>query len=183
MKIGYARVSTDEQSPELQIDALKSAGCERIYVDTVSGAKSDRPELEQLKSILRKGDTLVVWRLDRLGRSLKDLITWMNELVEQEIHFESLQEKIDTATPTGKLVFHLFGAIAEFERDLIRERTHAGLVAARARGRKGGRKPKLSTSQRKVLAQLYREKKHSIAELTQMFSISRRLLYHIVAEG
>jgi len=180
MKIGYARVSTEEQNPELQIDALKAAGCERIYVDTVSGTKSERPELEKAKEQLRAGDSLVVWRLDRLGRSLKDLIAWMQRLNSEGVNFESIQEKIDTSTPTGKLVFHIFGAIAEFERDLISERTKAGLDAARARGRKGGRKPKLSEQQRQALATLHREGKHSIAELLEMFGISRRLLYNIV---
>jgi len=182
MKIGYARVSTDEQNPELQIDALKAAGSERVYVDTVSGSKSERVELAKVRELLREGDTLVVWRLDRLGRSLKDLIGWMSELASEGIHFESLQEKIDTSTPTGKLVFHLFGAIAEFERDLIRERTQAGLKAARARGRKGGRKPKLDPKQRHTLRKLHKSGEYTVNELLSMYSISRRLLYTIVNE-
>lgn len=182
LRIGYARVSTDEQNPELQLDALKAAGCEKLYVDTVSGGKAERVELAKVKEQLRRGDTLVVWRLDRLGRSLKDLIGWMHELEQQGIHFESIQEKIDTATPTGKLVFHIFGAIAEFERDLIRERTNAGLRAARSRGRKGGRKPKLSEAQRKALAELHRGGQYSVQELLSMYGISRRLFYNIVRE-
>lgn len=112
MKIGYARVSTEEQKPELQIDALKAAGCERVFIDKVSGAKFDRPELNHAKDILRAGDTIVVWRLDRLGRSLKDLIDWMGYFDENEVHFESIHERIDTSSPTGKLIFHVFGAIA-----------------------------------------------------------------------
>jgi len=180
MKIGYARVSTQDQKAELQIDALEKAGCQKIYLDKESGSKSSRPELDRLKDSLRAGDTLCVYRLDRLGRSLKDLISWMQELDNEGINFESLQEKIDTSTPTGKLIFHIFGAIAEFERDLIRERTNAGLTAARARGRKGGRKPKLSEEKRKALCDLYTAKNHSIKSLCEMFSISRKTLYRTV---
>jgi len=182
MKIGYARVSTDEQNPELQIDALKAAGCDRVFVDTVSGAKSDRVELTKAKELLRSGDTLVVWRLDRLGRSLTDLIEWINELSDRGVHFESVQEKIDTATPTGKLVFHIFGAIAEFERDLIRERTSAGLAAARARGRQGGRKPKLTTVQRQAIRELYLSGSYKVKDLLAMYDISRSLLYTVINE-
>jgi len=134
MKIGYARVSTTEQNPDLQTDALGAAGCEQIYCESASGKNRERPELEGCLKALRAGDTLVVWRMDRLARSLKDLIDIVSELQQREIGFVSLTESIDTSTTTGKLTFHLFGALAEFERNLIRERTMAGLAAARARG-------------------------------------------------
>ena len=136
MKIGYARVSTIEQNLDLQRDALLAAGCERVIADTASGAVASRPGLEKVKEQLRAGDTLVVWRLDRLGRSLRDLIGWMTWLEEQKVGLLSLQESIDTNTTSGKLTFHLFAALAEFERALVRERTRAGLDAARVRGRK-----------------------------------------------
>src|SRR4051812_26215392 len=139
MKIGYARVSTHEQTMDLQKDALTKAGCGRIFSDTVSGTTEKRTGLDELYSHIRPGDTLVVWRLDRLGRSLRHLIETIRSLEERQIGFQSLTENIDTTTSGGKLVFHFFGALAEFERDLIRERTLAGLAAARARGRKGGR--------------------------------------------
>jgi DNA invertase Pin-like site-specific DNA recombinase len=128
MFIGYARVSTSDQNPNLQTDALKVAGCQKIFIDKISGTKSDRPELNKLKEQLREGDTIVVWRLDRLGRSLKDLIEWVNYLEKEKVALRSLHESIDTTTPTGKLIFHLFGALAEFERNLIVERTNAGLT-------------------------------------------------------
>ena len=139
MKVGYARVSTHEQNLDLQEDALKEAGCERIYRDRVSGAASDRPGLQNALDYVREGDTLVVWRTDRLGRSLKHLIETVTTLEERGVGFQSVQESIDTTTSGGRLVFHIFGALAEFERNLIQERTRAGLAAARARGRKGGR--------------------------------------------
>src|SRR3954467_1460073 len=137
MDIGYARVSTGEQTLDLQLDALQVAGCGKVYQETASGAKADRPVLDEVLSYLRTGDTLVVWRLDRLGRSLKHLIEVVAALAERGIGFKSLTEQIDTTTPGGKLIFHVFGALAEFERDLIQERTQAGLAAARARGRLG----------------------------------------------
>jgi len=127
-----------DQNPELQQDALKAAGCEKVFTDRITGTAKTRPELDKLREQLRKGDTLVVWRLDRLGRSLKDLIEWVSLLESEGIGFKSLHESIDTTTSAGKLIFHIFGALAEFERNLIRERTNAGLAAARARGRKGG---------------------------------------------
>src|SRR3954467_6289532 len=144
MLIGYARVSTLDQTLALQQDALTVAGCEQLYTDTISGSVTDRPGLSQALAHLRPGDTLVVWRLDRLGRSLSHLIETVRKLQELGIGFRSLQEQIDTTTSGGKLVFHVFGALAEFERDLIRERTHAGLAAARARGRLFGRPKVLS---------------------------------------
>jgi len=137
--LGYARVSTTDQQPQLQVDALEHAGCYRVFTETASGARTDRPVLEQLLDQLRPGDTLVVWKLDRLGRSLRHLVDTVTGLADRGIGFRSLQEAIDTTTPGGKLVFHVFAALADFERDLIRERTAAGLAAARARGRHGGR--------------------------------------------
>ena len=180
MLIGYGRVSTKEQNISLQEDALNAANCEKLFFDVASGAKSKRPELDKLKEHLRKGDTLIVWRLDRLGRSVKDLVFWVNWLESQGIGFKSLQESIDTTTPTGKLVFHVFAAIAEFERNLIQERTKAGLEAARTRGRVGGRKKSLNEVKHKALKQLYDAKGHSIAELCAMFDISKQTLYSYV---
>ena len=147
MFIGYARVSTQDQTLDLQKDALEKLGCAKIFTDTASGAKTERQGLEEALEYVREGDTLVVWRLDRLGRSLKHLIETITELNSRNIGFKSLTENIDTTTSGGKLVFHIFGALAEFERDIIRERTNAGLQAARARGRKGGR-PKALTRQK-----------------------------------
>ncbi len=130
MRIGYARVSTHEQNLDLQKDALEKAGCKKIFVDKVSGVAADRPGIEETLSHLREGDTLVVWRLDRLGRSLKNLIQLISRLEEMKVGFQSLHESMDTTSSGGKLVFHIFGALAEFERNLIRERTQAGLAAA-----------------------------------------------------
>ena len=139
MLIGYARVSTNDQNLDLQRDALEAAGCERLFTDTASGAKAERPGLKEALKECRKGDILVVWKLDRLGRSLPHLVETVRDLMAREVGFKSLQESIDTTTSAGKLIFHIFASLAEFERDLIRERTNAGLSAARARGRKGGR--------------------------------------------
>lgn len=177
MKVGYARVSTHDQNLSLQLDALKQAGCEEIYRDQVSGAKAERSGLQDALAYLRRGDTLVVWRLDRLGRSLKHLIEIVTMLEERGIGFRSLQESIDTTTSGGRLVFHIFGALAEFERNLIQERTQAGLQAARARGRKGGRPKALDTRKAALLYQLYDEKKHSIRELCDLMGISKSTLY------
>ena len=151
MLIGYARVSTTDQTLDLQKDALEKAGCDRIFTDTASGAKAERVGLDEALSHLREGDTLVVWRLDRLGRSLKHLIETITKLNNRGIGFKSITEAIDTTTSGGKLIFHIFGALAEFERDIIRERTQAGLTAARARGRKGGR-PKALTPKKAQMA-------------------------------
>lgn len=177
MKIGYARVSTLEQNVDLQHDALKAAGCEKIITDEISGSVAYRQGLEKVRELLRSGDTLVVWRLDRLGRSLKHLIEWVNELQTQGIHFESLQESITTTSSTGKLTFHLFGALAEFERNLIRERTQAGLAAARARGRLGGRPKKLSTKQQQLAITLYQGRQHSVSDICQLVGVSKPTLY------
>jgi len=141
---GYARVSTADQDAQLQHDALTAAGCYRIFTDTASGSLQSRPELDKLLDQLRPGGTLVVWRLDRLGRSIRHLIDQLSELQDRGIEFRSLQENIDTPSPGGRLVFHIFASLAEFERDIITERTNAGLAAARARGRVGGRPPSLT---------------------------------------
>ena len=176
MLIGYARVSTDDQTLDLQCDALKEAGCERIFEDTAGGA-GERPNLEQALSHLRAGDTLMVWRLDRLGRSLKDLIAWAEELRRGGVGLKSLKEAIDTDAPTGQLVFHVFGALAEFERALIRERTQAGLQAARARGRLGGRRKRLNAQQRAHAVKLYQSRQHTVKEICSLMGISRTTLY------
>ncbi|MDP9374147.1 MAG: recombinase family protein [Chloroflexota bacterium] len=181
MLVGYARVSTAEQTLALQEDALNAAGCERLFTDTLSGAKTDRPGLAQALAFLRPGDVLVVWRLDRLGRSLKALIETLTTLEGRGIGFRSLTEQLDTTTSGGKLIFHVFGALAEFERDLIRERTQAGLAAARARGRQGGRPKKLGTPTKVAMAQaLYDDKRHSIAEICRTLGISRATLYRYI---
>jgi DNA invertase Pin-like site-specific DNA recombinase len=183
MHIGYARVSKTEQNLDLQRDALKKAGCheKNIFTDKMTGTKAERKGLEQAMTHLREGDTFVVWRLDRLGRSLKHLIETVTKLQEQHIAFKSITENIDTATATGQLVFHIFGALAEFERNLIRERTLAGLEAARARGRLGGR-PELKPSSPKVaMAQkLYADKTNSIGDICKTLTISRATLYRYV---
>ena len=179
MLIGYARVSTDEQNLSLQRDALQKAGCDQIYTDTISGTKARRPGLELAFSHLRSGDTLVVWRLDRLGRSLRHLIDTVTELQDKGIGFKSLQESIDTTTSGGKLIFHIFGALAEFEREIIRERTQAGLQSARARGRRGGPKYKLTDKQVAIARQLYHS--HTpVKEICQTLGISRATFYRYV---
>jgi DNA invertase Pin-like site-specific DNA recombinase len=175
--IGYARVSTDDQNPDLQLDALRDAGCIKVFVDTASGALDQRPELARALDQLRPGDTMVVWKLDRLGRSLRDLIETIRALEEQQVAFRSLQESIDTSTPGGRLVFHLFGALAEFERELIRERTRAGLAAARARGRKGGRPRSLTPERLEVARDLYERRKHPISVIAATVGVSRSTLY------
>jgi len=175
--LGYARVSSADQNLELQRDALEAAGCARVFDDTASGARTERPGLDKALEYLRPGDTLVVWRLDRLGRSLGHLISLVAQLDEREIGFKSLQESIDTTTSGGKLVFQIFGALAEFERNVIRERTQAGLAAARARGRKGGRPRKLNAKKQELLYQLYDSREHTITEICDMVGISRGTLY------
>ncbi|MGH0002040.1 recombinase family protein [Pseudovibrio ascidiaceicola] len=182
MLVGYARVSTEDQSLDLQHDALLAAGCERIYDDKISGAKAERPGLTMALDQLRDGDTLVVWRLDRLGRSLKDLITRAEELKERGVGLKSLQESIDTSSSGGQLIFHMFSALAEFERNLIRERTQAGLSAARARGRKGGRKKALSFEKRAHAVELYRSRQHTVHEICNLMEISRATLYAYIDE-
>jgi len=174
MLIGYARVSSQDQNPDLQLDALHKAGCEQIFVEKVTGTgKKARPEWEACNRILRKDDTLVVWRLDRLGRSLKDLVEIMQSLEDRGVGFRSLTESIDTGSAGGKLIFHIFGALAEFEHSLIRERTMAGLSAARARGRKGGRKPKLSKADVRKAAAMLRDPLVTKAEVAEHFGVTR----------
>lgn len=178
MKIGYARVSTVDQHLRMQEDALRSSGCEEIYTDVVSGVKSQRPGLDKALSYLREGDTLVVWKLDRLGRSIQHLIQTVKDLEDKKISFKSLQENIDTTTSGGKLIFHIFSALAEFERELIRERTQAGLKAARARGKMGGRPPLLDTRQINRMIEMYNEEKNTVAEICKIYNISRPSFYN-----
>ena len=180
MLIGYARVSTADQTLNLQLDAFKNIGCTKIYTDTESGAKQERKGLDEAISYARGGDTLVVWRLDRLGRSLKHLIETVTTLQTRNIGFRSITEQIDTTTSGGKLIFHIFGALAEFERDIIRERTQAGLMAARARGKRGGR-PKALNARKAAMAQaLYADKTNSINEICRTFNISRATFYRYI---
>ena len=183
MLIGYARISTNDQNPDMQRDALKRAGCENVFMEQMSGGLDSRHELDRTMKTLSKGDTLVVWRLDRLGRSLKHLIELTTELEERGIGLRSLTEAIDTTTASGKLTFHIFGALAEFERNLIRERTQAGLAAAKARGRKGGRPPALDDEQREEAIMLYSAKQHSVKEICQMMGISKPTLYSYVRKS
>lgn len=177
MLVGYARISTFEQTLDLQKAALGEAQCERIYEDVTSGAKSERVGLKSALEYLREGDTLVVWKLDRLGRNLKHLIEAVEGLQQRGIGFKSLQEQIDTTTPGGKLIFHIFGAIAEFERDLIRERTMAGLAAARARGRKGGRPRKMDAAKIRMARTLHADPSNSIEEICKTLEVSKQTLY------
>lgn len=172
MLIGYVRVSTDDQNLCLQKDALAEAGCDRIFEDHLSGAKPERSGLSEVLSYARVGDTIVVWRLDRLSRSLRDLIEMVGRLDSLGINLISLNESIDTSSSTGKLVFHLFGALAEFERNLIQERTRAGLQAARVRGRNGGRPKALSRYKRELAVNLYQEKQHTINQICEMMHIT-----------
>jgi len=183
MLIGYARVSTDDQNLDLQRDALKGAGCERVFEDMASGAKSDRTGLAALMTVLRAGDTVVIWRLDRLGRSLKNLIELIEKFEAAKVGLRSVQENIDTTTSGGRLVFHLFGALAEFERNLIRERTQAGMAAARVRGRMGGRPTRLDPVKLALALRLHREDKHTIKEICQMMGISKSTLYNYLAKA
>lgn len=180
MKIGYARVSTKDQKLDLQIDALKRAGCEKIFSDVISGASTERPNLDAMLVQCRAGDTLVVYKLDRLGRSLIHLVNLVNRLMSDGIHLQSLTDNIDTSTSQGKLMFNVFASLAEFERDLIRERTQAGLKAARARGRVGGRPKGLSKEAEATsyaAAALYREGQLSVQQISDRLGISKMTLY------
>ncbi len=186
IRFGYVRVSTHEQNHDLQIDALRAAGCERIYTDTCSGsvACAERPELQRLCEQLRPDDIVVVWKLDRLGRDLRDLLAFIDGLKERSVQFASVTERIDTSGSMGWLVFQIFGALAEFERDRIRERTLAGLAAARARGRKGGRPAKLTGAALEQAAQLMREGRLPIGEITRIAGVSKTTLYrHLHPDG
>jgi DNA invertase Pin-like site-specific DNA recombinase len=175
--LGYARVSTTDQYPQLQVDALTAAGCYRVFTETASGARADRPVLKQVLDQLRPGDTLVVWKLDRLGRSLRHLVDTIIGLADRGVGFRSLQEAIDTTTPGGKLVFHVFAALAEFERDLIRERTAAGLAAARIRGRHGGRPSVLSGHKLQVAREMYASGQYTVAAIASTLGVSRASIY------
>jgi len=180
-RIGYARVSTDDQNLDLQLDALHRAGItdDCLYSDTASGKDAERKELAACLKALREGDTLVVWRLDRLGRSLPDLVRIIGELEKKGVGFESLTEKIETSGAAGKLVFHVFAALAEFERTLIRERTRAGLVAARARGRSGGRRPKLTPQQVKEIKRLMSDPTIPVSQIAERYNVSRTTIYKV----
>lgn len=181
--VGYARVSTTDQDPNLQLDALTAAGCIRIFQESASGTLDSRPQLAAMLDFLRAGDVLTVWRLDRLGRSVRHLTTVVNDLAVRGIGFKSLTEGIDTTTPAGKFVFHVFAALAEFEREIIRERTFAGLAAARARGRKGGRPSKLTERQIKIAREMYDKSGedgrsvYTVAEIAETFGVTRPTIY------
>jgi len=175
--IGYARVSTTDQNLDLQMDALQATGCAQLYTDTVSGATVDRPGLTAALAACRKGDTLVVWKLDRLGRSLPHLVETVRALGDRGVGFKSLQENIDTTTSGGSLIFHIFASLAEFERDLIRERTNAGLSAARARGRTGGRPKGVDQKKQKAALALKQDPRHSVREICEIVGISRNTYY------
>ncbi len=177
MLIGYARVSTQDQNPELQIEALKKAGCEKIFVEHASGAKRNRAQLKEALDYVREGDVLVVWKLDRLARSIRQLIEVVEGLSERGIGFKVLTDNIDTSTPGGQLVFHIFGALAQFERELIRERTRAGLEVARKSGRRGGRPPKLTEQKRQLGLALLRDKSIPIPAIIDQLGISRSAFY------
>ena len=181
--LGYARVSTAEQSADLQVDELTTAGCWKVWVDQASGVLDRRPQLDEVLEQLRPGDTLVVWRLDRLGRSLRHLIDVVTGLDQREVGFRSLRESIDTTTSGGRLVFHLFGALAQFEREIIRDRTVAGLAAARARGRIGGRPSKLSAEQRRQARKMYDARELTVEEIGRVLGVSRTSIYRALADS
>ena len=176
MIIGYARVSTQDQNPELQLDALRGAGCEQMFHETATGKFRERPELVACLRAMRRGDTLVVWKLDRLARSLKDLVEIVHDLNGRQIGFRSITEAIDTTSSGGRLVFHIFGALAEFEHSLIRERTVAGLAAARARGRKGGRKPSMTPADARKAAAMLSDPNITKTEVARHFGVTRATL-------
>lgn len=174
---GYARISTTDQDPALQHDALAAAGCVRVFTDRATGKSDRRPQLDRLLETVLPGDTIVVWRLDRLGRSLKHLIALIGELGDRGVGFRSLTEAIDTSTPAGQLLFNIMGALAEFERQLIVERTHAGLAAARARGRHGGRPRKVDAAKAALIRQLYDSRQHTVDQIAAMIGLSRTSIY------
>jgi len=177
MLVGYARVSTGDQNLDLQRDALTKAGCDRIFEDVASGARAERDGLEETLGFLREGDVLVVWKLDRLGRSLKHLMEVIQGLEQRGIGFRSLQESLDTTTSGGRLIFHVFGALAEFERDLIRERTQAGLASARARGRLGGRPRVMDAKQAAIAQSLRQDPQRTVKEICETLGISSATFY------
>ena len=183
MLVGYARVSTQEQDTSLQLDALRAAGCERLFEEKASGAQRDRPQLKAALDYMREGDTLVVWKLDRLARSMRQLIDTVEDLHSRGIGFRSLTEAIDTTTAGGKLIFHIFGALAEFERSVIRERTTAGLRAARARGRLGGRPPSMSDEKLVMAKALLRDPQITVEAAARQLEISPATLYRHIPGG
>jgi DNA invertase Pin-like site-specific DNA recombinase len=183
MYIGYARVSTQDQNLNLQVDALQKAGCDKVYHDIVSGSKSERAGLNEALDFAREGDVIVVWRLDRLGRSIQHLIQTIVMLKERKIGFKSLQETIDTTTAIGKLTFHLCSAFAEFERNLIIDRTNAGLTAARLRGKLGGRPSKLDKQKIKRMRELYDAKTSTVIEICRIFDITKKTFYNHINKG
>lgn len=180
MKLGYARVSTDDQDTQLQTGKLKEAGCERIFTEAASGGRWDRPELHRLLDQLRPRDVVVVWKLDRLSRSLKDLLTIMERIDQAGAGFQSLTEAVDTTTPAGRMMMSMLGAFAEFEREMIRERTRAGLEAARKEGRVGGRRPKLNREQRRAALEMIDGGK-SQAEVARLFGVSPATISRMAA--
>ena len=181
MKMGYARVSTNDQDTQLQIDALTVSGCERIYQEKQSGAKQDRPELQQCLKSLRAEDILIVWKLDRLGRSLHHLIEVIKDLENRQIDFQSLTENIDTTNPTGKLIFHIFGSLAEFERGLIRERVKAGLAVAKNKGTKFGRPEALNDKDKDMALAMFNGGATKIA-IARHFKVTRQTIYTLLKE-
>ena len=181
MLVGYARVSSADQNLDLQLDALKRAGCERVFTDQVGGARDNRPGLAQALSHLRPGDRLVVWKLDRLGRTVRQLVLFAESLKAQGVEFGSLTDGIDTSTPAGRFFFHMMAALAEMERDLIRERTCAGLAAARARGRRGGRHPKLTQHQLAHAQRLLADPAVTVTEVAATFKVARSTLYRAMS--
>jgi DNA invertase Pin-like site-specific DNA recombinase len=180
--LGYARVSTTDQDPALQLDALNAAGCVKTFTDKTSGTLDRRPQLDRLLDQLRPGDTVVVWRLDRLGRSLRHLIALSEDLMDRQVGLRSLQESLDTTTANGRLFFTIMGALAAFERDLISEQTKAGLAAARARGRKGGRPPVMTPQKVEVARQMYASREHTVEEIAETIGVSRKTIYRHLAQ-
>ncbi len=180
MLIGYSRVSTNDQSLNSQTDKLKQYGCEKIYSDIISGSKAERKQLNEMLEYIREGDTVVVYRLDRLGRSLKDLINIINIFQDKKVNFKSITENLDTSTPTGKLMFHISGAFAEFERNIIRERTKAGLESARARGKNGGRPSKITSDKIQMAKSLYENKNIDIDTIVRQLGVCRATFYKMI---
>jgi DNA invertase Pin-like site-specific DNA recombinase len=183
MLVGYARVSTQDQKPALQTDALRAAGCERVFIEKASGAQRERPELTAALDFMREGDTLIVWKLDRLARSMKQLVETIERLETRKVGFRSLTESIDTTTPGGRLVFHIFGALAEFERSIIRERTTAGLSAARARGRRGGRPRSLTEKDLAAAKALLRDPEITVEDVARRLGVGPATLYRHLPGG
>lgn len=183
MRLGYARVSTQDQDPAAQIGALESAGCERVFQEKASGGRWDRPELHRLLGQLRKGDVVVVWKLDRLSRSLKDLLLTLEKIEEAAAHFQSLTEAIDTATPAGRMMMQIVGSFAEFERAMLRERTKSGLDAARQEGRIGGRRPKLTPQQQKEIIALVTSGQKTGADAARLFRVHPSTVVRLLAKN